>query len=173
MTATKTTMLNAENVRDLLHYDPETGVFTRLKTGKPTGRVSWCGYIEFDIWTHQYKAHRVAWLYMTGRWPTGNVDHKDGDRQNNRFSNLREATPTQNTFNAAPRTAKKSSLPRGVRQCHRSVSYQAEISKQGKKVYLGRYETPEEASEVYQLAAELLHGEFAYHLGAGANAKGN
>ena len=161
-------MLTTENVREALHYDPETGIFTRLSTGKPTGRVSWCGYIEFDFQNRQYKAHRVAWLYMTGRWPKGNIDHKDGDRSNNRFSNLREASPTQNSFNAVPRRAKKSTLPRGVRQCHKSVPYQAEISKQGKKIHLGSYATPDEASEVYQLAAELLHGEFAYHLGAGA-----
>lgn len=50
-------MLTTENVREALHYDPETGIFTRLSTGKPTGRVSWCGYIEFGFQNRQYKAH--------------------------------------------------------------------------------------------------------------------
>ena len=164
-------MLTAERLRKTLRYDPETGLFNRINNGRPIGRVSWCGYIDIDLFERQYRAHRLAWLYMTGQWPNGVIDHIDGDRQNNAFSNLREATREQNSFNAVPRRPKSSNLPRGVRQCHKAVSYQAEISKQGKKIHLGSYKTPEEASEVYQLAAELLHGEFAYHLGAGALAQ--
>ena len=154
-------------VLENLRYDPGTGVFTRISNGKHVGRKGWKGYLYIDLHGSPHPAHRLAWMYMTGKWPVDLIDHKDGDKGNNRLSNLRPATNRQNRFNdkGHPR---KYDLPRGVRRNTRSERFRAEIKINGKSKSLGSFDTPEEASEFYQLAADLLHGEFAYHRGQGA-----
>jgi hypothetical protein len=99
-------MLTAERLRELLDYDPETGVFTRrITTGrnrrwkagdKVSGRPSaTTGYLGIGIGKRRYAAHRLAWLWMTGEWPKNLMDHRDCDRTNNRWVNLREVgSPT-------------------------------------------------------------------------------
>lgn len=92
--------LTAEQLRWLLHYDPETGVFTRLiqlcnrvQVGDIAGFIKYNGYrvIKVGDKPTPYFAHRLAWLYIHGEWPSKGIDHIDGDRANNRIANLREA----------------------------------------------------------------------------------
>jgi citrate synthase len=90
--------LTAEELRRVLHYDPDTGIFTwkvtlsnRNPAGKKAGCIDHYGYIMMSIHGKRYKAHRLAWLYMTGAWPTNQIDHKFNNRSDNRFSELREA----------------------------------------------------------------------------------
>lgn len=155
--------LTQEKLKNFLTYDQETGVFTINSTKKKIGRVGFRGYLTVDVYGTAFRAHRLAWLYMTGTWPKALIDHIDGDVLNNRFSNLREATHSQNVFNAHSKKRNRN-LPRGVQKTKGSSTFRAEISDAGKKIHLGCYPSAEEASEVYQLAAEMLHGEFAYHL---------
>jgi hypothetical protein len=79
-------MLSAARLRELLHYDPTTGVFTRRSNGRGAGyRAKTSVEIRVDHQLH--RAHRLAWLYMTGAWPQNHIDHIDGDQFNNRFAN--------------------------------------------------------------------------------------
>nr|WP_182312330.1 HNH endonuclease [Comamonas testosteroni] len=158
--------ITAEKLRSIANYDPETGLFTR-KNGTKAGTLSHHGYMRMKIDDKSYAIHRLAWLYMTGNMPVTSIDHVDGDKLNNRFSNLREANRSQNNQNG--RAAKrKIDLPRGVCISHPSGRFKASISLGNKRRHLGTFNTPAEASEFYQLAADMLHGEFAFHRCQGA-----
>lgn len=159
-------MLTADRLREVVSYNPETGHFTR-KNGEPSGSISDQGYIRIKIQDRSYQAHRLAWLYMTGKNPVEQIDHINGDRLNNKFSNLREASRLQNNRNSVSKSY-VNDLPRGVAIAQPSGRFKAYIRTSGKQRHLGTFDTPEEASEFYQLAADLLHGEFAYHRGQGA-----
>ncbi len=158
-------MIDADELRELLHYDPATGVFTWLvdrrgtaKAGTVAGMVDANGYVRIFVKGKPYKGHRLAWLYMTGEWPSGMLDHKDRDRANNRWKNLREATRGQNRANSRANGNSGTRL-KGVRR-HRN-KFEAQINFKGEKVYLGLFDTPEEAAAIYRLAARDMHGEFA------------
>lgn len=155
--------LTQDRLKEYLTYDPDTGIFTSLISGKQIGWKGWKGYVSLAVWDVTYRAHRLAWLYMTGEWPTNLVDHRDGDKSNNRFNNLRESTHSQNSANGKAK-ASASGLPRGVRKASNSKSFKAEITVHNRKIHLGCFPTAEEASEVYTLASELIHGDYAYHL---------
>lgn len=100
--------LTADEVRGLLDYDPETGLFRWRKPGKGrischrrfTGYVNKKGYVIIGIKYRPYLAHRLAWLWMTGDWPRGQLDHKDRNRSNNKWHNLREATSSEQNLNS-------------------------------------------------------------------------
>ena len=98
-------MITQSELKKLLHYNPETGVFTWLKR-KQGARKSCiaganhnCGYISIGINGKRYLSHRLAWLYMTGEWPKDQIDHINHIRNDNRIANLREATNQQNLKN--------------------------------------------------------------------------
>lgn len=162
-------MLTQEELKSKLIYDPESGIFTK-KNGKRTGYIFDGRYIRMRINGRPFKAHRLAWLYMTGRWPLDQIDHIDGNGLNNKFANLREATRVQNNHNSAAK-ARKYDLPRGVSAVHKSKKFRAQISIGNRKKSLGTFQTPEDAGEFYELAAEMLHGEYALHLSRGATQK--
>lgn len=156
------------HVRYLLDYDPRTGFFRWINppyhnkkrlVGQRAGRAQKRGYRQIKIGRILYYEHRLAWAYMTGKWPGCEIDHRDGDKGNNRFANLREATRQQNRMNSRPNKDKRSGLPKGVvRTAHR---YRAKIVVKGKFISLGGYGTPEEAHAAYMAAAKLHFGEFA------------
>lgn len=92
--------LTAAWLRERYKYDPETGVFINLaRPGKPIGALTDRGYVSIAIAGRGYRAHRLAWLYMTGEWPTHQIDHIDGNRANNSFSNLRDVPGYANKQN--------------------------------------------------------------------------
>ena len=98
-------MKSIVDIRDLLGYDPETGLFTRkVQRGKhKEGEIAGClnakGYVEIKACGKIYEAHRLAHLFMTGSWPSEQIDHVNHIKSDNRWSNLREASRAQNTQN--------------------------------------------------------------------------
>ncbi len=161
-------MLSAERLREVLNYDRDTGQFrwrddlpVRVgprMNGKPAGTPMWDGYIKIKIDGTLYSAHRLAWLYVHGEWPAGNVDHRDTNRANNAFDNLRLATHAQNSANKSPN--KSRSPARGVMP--HGPGYVARVHHAGKRYYLGYFTTVEAASAAYEAKARELHGDFAY-----------
>jgi hypothetical protein len=106
-----TIMLTIERLKELLHYDPDTGMFTwrvnkgPFLAGDVAGRTVKTGkYWRVGIDGKRYIASRLAWLYMTGVWPSYDIDHINRDRQDNRFCNLRDVTTSQNCFNTGKRS---------------------------------------------------------------------
>ena len=147
----------------ILKYDCETGKFTWIRPPLNHPRLymkeAGCnstGYILIRIDGRKYKAHRLAWLYVYGEFPKSDIDHKDGNPENNKIENLRLATNSQNQANAKRMAGKK--IPKGVRIM--GSRYQARITFEGKMKYLGTFGTPEAASEAYGIAADRLYGEF-------------
>lgn len=108
-----TTLITPERLKTLLHYDPETGLFTRRitrgyrggrhKAGSICGTLMKNGYVVICIDGRDYKAHRLAWLYARGTWPANYIDHINQSKSDNRLCNLREATKAQNGQNQALR----------------------------------------------------------------------
>lgn len=159
--------LSVERVRELLRYDPETGHFHRLHDMRKNRAGSISGSMNFlrNYWRvmvdgKEYKAHRLAWFYMTGKWPKADIDHIDGDRTNNRWVNLREASRSENLCNRRPHRRNPHGL-KGIGWDAQRKKWCARICKNYKKIHLGRFDTQEEAYEAYCKAATELHGEFA------------
>ena len=159
--------LTHERLLDLVHYDPETGVFTWLeahppvKVGQRIGSQERSGYVRAAILGQRCFLHVVAWFYMTGEWLPGGVDHRNRRRADNRWVNLRKATRGQNQVNRIL-AANEVGL-RGVYQSGKS-RYRARIRCAGRVAHLGMFDTPEAAHAAYVAAAQAIYGEFAEHL---------
>lgn len=153
-------------LRTLLDYEPETGAFNwrvsrgTARAGDVAGNVRADGYIAIKIFGRLYSAHRLAWLWMTGAWPPFEIDHRDTDGTNNRWSNLRPATHLQNMRNKKKPRHNTSGL-KGVSYCRKRRFFTAQIQIEGRQVHLGTFKTAELAHEAYRSASERLHGEFA------------
>lgn len=158
--------LTQARLKELLHYDPETGHFTWLvkvgcvTPGRRAGTKHSGGYVQMKLDGRFYLAHRLAWLYETGSWPPDQIDHVNGIRSDNRICNLRPATPTQNCCNARVRT-KSTSGYKGVCWVARDKRWMASITVNKKTEYLGYFKTAEQAHAAYVEAASRLHGKFA------------
>lgn len=172
-------LLTAERAREMLDYNPETGVFVwktrplshfkseanqttwnKKCSGKVAGHRDAIGYVSIRIDRKPYGAHRVAWLMMTGSWPSDKIDHRDLDRSNNKFANLREATHSENITNTRARRDSASGR-KGVHLHKHSGLWHATIMKHGKKHSVGYFRDLDAASAAYEQAAKRLHGEFA------------
>lgn len=163
--------LTQEQVKKVLDYNPETGIFTwkfrptvslhinSRFLGKEAGSVDSKGYIVIEINSCAYKAHRLAWLYINGNWPKDQIDHADLNKKNNSILNLREADRSQNSQNFSI-TRRNTSGYKGINILP-SGNYKAEIICNGEWFYLGVYPDKESAHAAYCKAAKELHGEFA------------
>jgi HNH endonuclease/AP2 domain len=159
--------LTQARLREILHYDPNTGKFrwrVRKKQGQRVGGIAGCR-IQWSYWCihldgHSYRAHQLAWLYMEGEWGRPIIDHRDGNPLNNRWTNLRLSTCTNNAANRK-RYRSNTSGYKGVSFHRRMRRWTAYISRGGRRYNLGSFATAEAAHEAYVAKARELFGEFA------------
>ena len=152
-----------EYLRTRLRYEPETGNLIWLKAFRHSqlvGTVAGCidqdGYVTVKIDKRQCKAHRICWALHHGYWPADQVDHIDGDRSNNRASNLRMADQFQNNQNQSKRGHGVSGL-RGAAFCRKEGRYRSSIKCRGVTTFLGSFDTAEEAHAAYVKAKASIH----------------
>lgn len=167
--------ITSEEAKELIDYDPETGVFLRkVKTswrsvvGKDAGSVNGAGYLRIRVKTKQYLAHRLAWLLMTGSFPPEQIDHINGDIRDNRWVNLRSVTRQQNDRNRAVRRDSASGIM-GVRRGSRGYGWVARITVDGQRMNLGHFKNLDDAIS----ARKEAEAKYGYHKNSGrpSNAK--
>lgn len=166
--------ITADEARELLNYDPETGVFTRrvrtcgrVKVGEPAGSVNGRGYLRIRLKTKQYLAHRLAWLIMEDEFPPEQIDHINGVITDNRWCNLRSVTRTENDRNRAVRRDSASGVM-GVRRHGRADGWVARITVGGQRMNLGYFKSLDDAIAARK-SAEAKHG---YHVNSGRRSHG-
>ncbi len=153
----KEAMLTLDAARERLAYDPDTGAFYRNKTRKTVGYLSHKGYIRIDIGKNWYSGHRLAWLMTHGEWPTEQVDHINGNRADNRIENLRLADRNINAQNQREASAGCASGFLGVYPVGNRWKAQIRHPIERRIVYLGHFDTREEAHEAYVSKKRELH----------------
>ena len=156
-------ILTQERLKELLSYDPETGIFTRIKQvsnkgllGSVAGTNHRSGYRAIKIDYKQFNEHRLAWLYMTGAFPPKQIDHINRDKTDNRFANLRAATGSENQHNQGKYKSNKSGY-KGVSYAKSRKKWYAQIKSNSVTKFLGRFHTVEEASAAYLAAQKIYH----------------
>lgn len=171
-------IINADEVRAMLDYDPASGIFVwkarpinyfhdvrafnswnARYAGKVAGTKKSGGYRHIRLGGGRYEEHRLAWLYIKGKWPKNSIDHINGDSGDNRFANLREATCSQNQSNVGLRQDNTSGT-KGVYWCSDRLKWRACISVKGRRLNLGHFENIQEAAAAYAGAARENFGEF-------------
>jgi hypothetical protein len=158
------TKLTQERLKELLHYDSKTGIWTwlvwrgnKVQRGSLAGSPNDNGYRCIQIDGAKYLSSRLAVLYITGCWPKQKVDHRDHNTLNDRWRNLRHASHPQNQWNARKRIDNTSGF-KGVSK--EGCKWRAQIRAYGVHYYLGTFKTREEAYAVRCAKAKELHGEF-------------
>lgn len=156
--------LTPDRLRELLHYDPETGAFTwrvnrppRAKAGDSPRSPTRAGYFRASIDGRLHYLHRLAWLYVFGEWPCGSVDHINGDVQDNRISNLRDVSHSTNLQNLRSARADNKLGLLGVHVRRDTGRYSASIYVNKRHVSLGCFDCPVEAHEAYIIAKRKHH----------------
>ena len=157
--------MDADYLRQILFYDADTGVFIWRQSGmgRRIGDMAGTighGYRIIMIDWRRYRAHRLAWLYMTGEWAAAEIDHINLDKADNRWSNLRSATRCENMANTCIRSNNTSRL-KGVYWHKRAGKWMASIQADNKQRYLGLFDCPAAAQFAYIIAADKYFGEFA------------
>jgi hypothetical protein len=158
--------MNQKKLKKYLRYDPETGIFTRIYNKTRTDIIddevshrNDSGYVVLWVNCEQYRAHRLAWLYMTGKWPNGQIDHINGIRDDNRWRNLRDTNSEENSKNSSTYTNNTSGY-RGV-NLHNN-KFRAYINSKGKQIFLGYFNSFELACMVRR-GAEMMYGYHENH----------
>jgi hypothetical protein len=160
-------IVKKEYLDTFLEYNPDTGLlfykhcasksnmWNSKYAGMQAGSLLKGKYIQIKFDGYHYLAHRLAWIIMTGEQPDDQIDHIDGDGLNNRFNNLREATQAQNMANCER-------LVRGIYE-YPNGKWKALIGIDHERIYLGLFNTKEEAYTAYQAALIETHGEYAIY----------
>lgn len=161
---------------DMLSYDPATGAVSwnydydpnSKPLRNPAGFINNSGYVRIGVGGGEVFAHRLAYKAMTGHEvPDGmDIDHINGDRTDNRWVNLRVVSRSQNNMNAKIRVDNKSGV-KGVTFDKRRGKWAAEIRANNKKIFLGRFDTIEEAAEKRKLAESEMFGQYSYERSRG------
>jgi HNH endonuclease len=165
--ATKKKTMTQQRLKELLHYNKRTGIFTRRVCPKYSnqspGDTAGCrthhsGYVMVCVDGKVYTGHRLAWLYVKGEWPPRDIDHKNFKKNDNRFTNLRLASDSQGNAHRGKFKNNKS----GVKNVRRSQGkWKATVCKDSVPIFLGYFNTRNEARIAVEAARERLHGEFA------------
>lgn len=160
-------LITRQELSEMLAYDAESGTFSwkvcsrGRKAGDSAGRINSNGYLEVWLLGKRYLLHRLAHLLMTGGHPEMEIDHIDGNRQNNKWANLRHVTPGENARNQKLSKANKSGCP-GVRLDPVTAKWEASIAVNGKNIVIGRYLMKFEARQARK-AAEAKYGYHENH----------
>lgn len=163
-------MITQSQLKKLLHYNPETGVFTWLErdnnkrfnalcAGNIVGAICPNGYLITSINNKSIRLHKLAFLYMEGRIPRY-VDHKNRNKSDNSWDNLRECTASESAHNTGLKPNNKSGF-KGVRWNKQCGKWQAVVKLDYKQHHVGLFATPKEAALAYDAKAIELHGCFA------------
>ena len=157
-------IITRDYLRSILNYDPETGVFTwrltksnRASKGSVAGVVNAIGYVMIGVDKRRMLAHRLAFIWVNDELPT-EVDHINGVRSDNRWSNLRPCTRSQNNANRPPRKSKSGEI--GVYKDAKSNIWMAEVCFGGKKVWQEAFKTKELAADARRRKHAEIYGEF-------------
>lgn len=159
----KKMQITADKLRQLLDYDPATGIFThRVKHGFPLpGVVAGCknnaGYTVINVLKTIHLAHRLAWFHFYGGQPLHCIDHINGNRVDNRIENLRDIPKAQNHQNLKGPISTSTTGYLGVSYSKRRGAFIAQIALNQRRVYLGQFKTAEDASAAYLSAKRKLH----------------
>jgi hypothetical protein len=158
-------MLTKDLLNELFSYDSETGELkwrvnrSNVTAGTPIAGVTANGYLSVSVGGKTHQAHRLIWLMYHGFLPANSrIDHINGNRKDNRISNLRLATDAQNASNAKL-SVKNTTGFKGVSRT--AYGFGAHVNKDGRKTFLGVFKTPEDAARAYDSAALEAYGEFA------------
>ena len=156
--------LTQEMLMSVVSYSEETGLFTwkgnrgrYYRGGKVSGHKDKKGYVSISMFGFSYRAHRMAWLYVHGSWPERQIDHINGEKSDNRISNLRDVGYELNSQNklSAMKTSKSGLI--GVYFDKSHNKWRGEIIANGRRYRLGRFKTAEEAHSAYLGAKAVLH----------------
>lgn len=157
-------MITLSRLLELVRYNRKEGTLTWTEQasqkvrGKQVGSLDEAGYVVTTIDSEPVKVHQLIWFIEYGVWPTTMLDHKDRDKQNNRWQNLRESNSLQNALNTDIRRDNTSGV-KGVTWNRRANKWQAQINRSGKCYYLGVFESLEEAKAVRETAFLKMFGE--------------
>ena len=161
-------MLKQSELKKLLHYDPKTGIFTwvhpksyKVKHGQKAGSIDSYGYIIIKISSKRLKSHRLAWLYMTGELPKQQIDHKNHNRTDNRWCNLRDIPQAEQQKNMSLRKTNTSGI-NGVFSINASSKWTAQIGVNNTMIHLGTFESKEEAAKARR-QADIKYGFHKNH----------
>lgn len=159
--------LSHERLCAVLSYDAGTGELrwrlrtsNRVRVGDLAGQVDRHGHRMINVDGLRYMAHRLAWFHYYGRWPENEIDHQNLISGDNRIDNLREATHTENVRNCVRRRNNKTGFKGVGRHSQAPHRFQAQITVDGRPIYLGLFDTPEQAHDAYVAASAKYHGEF-------------
>jgi hypothetical protein len=153
--------LTAERVRDLFEYFPESGEFRRKRARKNAASAkSRSGYPIVTVDGHTHFAHRLIWLFVTGAWPIGAIDHRNENKADNRWVNLRDVSSAHNAHNRRTANLNNAAGLLGAHFHRGSGRYRARIRVNGRQLHLGEFDTAEEAHAVYLRAKRDLHPGF-------------
>lgn len=142
-------------------YDPLTGEILSRRSGKKVGHCQRYVFISVRVAGKPtlFLAHIVAWVLMTGQWPENDIDHRDRDKLNNRWDNLRLSNKMYNTINSTRK--RNMDLPRGV--VLEGRKYLAKLQHNGIPIRIGRFNTAEEAGAAYRAKAKELWSDWTAH----------
>lgn len=160
-----------ESLRQRLRYNPDTGSLTwavdagshgRIKAGSEAGSINksdgyrYIGLVCQDGKRRMNAAHRVAHAIVTGRWPAGEIDHRNSNRADNRWENLRDVSPQTNAENKTVARVDSSTGVQGVKQLP-SGKYRAQIRVRGKAIHVGVFHSASDAHGAYLIAKRQMH----------------
>jgi len=163
--------INQKELKELLDYNPATGIFTRkvrtakrVHVGDVAGTINSLGYRRIQLYGKLYKAHRLAWLFMTGEFPANDIDHINHVKDDNRFANLRVVTHSENLRNATMRNDNSSGVT-GVSWFKRDSNWRVQIMVNGKSIHGGYFGCITAAT----LARKALDVKYRFHVNHGGH----